>query len=261
MSDDPRPTDVDLSHVYDAAVADPDGDHAPGGTLAPVVDALLGPSGAVEGANRLERYLPLATSVADVQTGPGRLLERADSFPTVVGTESRRGFLARAAPRGPVVRASPTDLPIAGVDAVSAFGFAVARLDGESFPAFVRSAHAALSPGGTLLFDALCSPSGVDDRTRTVSDGTVQVRRERTVESCDAGAKAHDTYVFEDLALEKRTTIERTATLRTFDPGHLWDRVTDAGFADVMVTSREADEGAVLVVADREGDLSPGVLD
>lgn len=260
MSDEPRETDVDLRAVYDAVASAPDGEHAPGTTLAPAYDALLGARPASEAAGRLERYLPLATSVVDVETGTGRLLDRAESFPTVVGTESRPGLVARAATRGQVVRAHPTALPVAPVDAVAAFGTLSARLDGAAFERFVREAHGALSSGGTLLFDALLHPSGIDDRPLSVTDGTVEVRRERIVESGGPGALVHETYELIDRALDGRVTVERTVERRIVDPGTLWDLLDAAGFADVMLTTREVDDGAVLAVADREGQLTPDGL-
>jgi SAM-dependent methyltransferase len=263
MSDDARETDADLRAVYDAVAEAPDADHAPGTTLAPAHDALTGPTPAAEAASRLERYLPLATSVADVATGPGRLLERVDSFPTLVGLEDRPGLLALARERGPVARAAPTALPLAGVDAVSAFGHATAPLDEPDFERFLREVHGALAPGGTLLFDALLDPGGVPADAATVTDGTVKVRRERRVEPGAAGDDAvvlQERYELTDLALEESLTVERAERLRTTDPGRLWSAVDEAGFADVMLTTRAVDDGAALVVADREGQLSPDAL-
>lgn len=257
MSDGPRPTDVDLSEAYDAVAADPDGDHSPETTLAAVDDALAGPTRASEVASRLERYLPLATSVVDVQTGSGRLLEATESFPTVVGTESRPGLRERAARRGEVVSAVPTALPLTDVDAVGAFGFVTARLDEAAFEAFVRSAHEALAPGGSLLFDALLMPAGVDDRTRAVSDGTVEARRERTVSSESAGAVVEDRYELVDAALADDVVVEHTTTLRTLEQSRIWDVLETVGFEDVMLTTREVGDGAVLVVADKAGQVAP----
>lgn len=260
MSDGPRPTDVNLRDAYDAIVADPDGDHAPGTTLAPVYDALTGPSDASEVASRLERYLPLATSVVDVETGPGRLLAAADSFPTVVGTESRHGLRRRAAGRGQVVAATPTALPVQGVDAVGAFDFVTAGLDEAAFESFVRSAHEALSPGGTLLFDALVTPAGIDGGPTAVSDGTVEARRERRVTATPAGASVEETYELIDAALEDSVTVERTVPYRTYDPAIVWETLSDVGFEDVMLTTREVGDGAVLVVADKAGQVAPDGL-
>jgi len=260
MSDGPRPTDVDLSEAYDAVASNPDGDHAPGTTLAPVNDALAGPSDATAVASRLERYLPLATSVVDVETGAGRLLDAADSFPTVVGTESRPGLRRRAARRGDVVAATPTALPVRGVDAVGAFGFVTAGFKADEFTSFVRSAHQALSPGGTLLFDALVTPAGIDDGPTAVSDGTVEARRERRVSPSPEGATVEETYELVDAALEDSVTVERTVTYRTLDPAAIWETLSEVGFDDVMLTTREVGDGAVLVVADRAGQVAPDGL-
>jgi SAM-dependent methyltransferase len=260
MSDDPRETDVDLQAVYDVVATAPDGEHTPGTTLAPACDALIGAGPASEAAGRLERYLPLATSVVDVETGAGRLFDCVNSFPTVLGTESRPGLAARATTRGPVVRAHPTALPVASADAVAAFGTVSARLDDAAFERFVREVHGALSPGGTFLFDALLRPSGIDDRPLSVTDGTVEVHRERSVEAGGPGAIVHETYELIDRALDDRLTVERTVARRTLSPAVLWETLTEAGFADLMMTTREVDDGAVLVVADREGQLSPDGL-
>lgn len=263
MSDDARETEADLRAVYDAVAADPDGDHAPGTTLAPAHDALEGPAAAAQAASRLERYLPLATSVADVATGTGRLLERVDSFPTIVGVEDRPGAVELARERGQVCRGRGTDLPVADIDAVSAFEYATARLDGARFERFLREAHAALGPGGTLLFDALLDSSGVPRGTDAVTDGTVRVERERSVDEDAASGDAvllRERYALTDLALEESVTVERAERLRTVDPGRLWAAVDDAGFADVMLTTRAVDDGAALVVADREGQLAPDAL-
>jgi len=262
MSDDARETDADLRAVYDAVAEAPGADHGPGTTLAPADDALTGPTPAAEAASRLERYLPLATSVADVATGPGRVLERVDSFPTLLGLDHRPGALALARERGPVARAHPTALPLAGVDAISAFGHATARLDDAAFERFLREAHGALAPGGTLLFDALLDPAGVPADSATVTDGTVEVRRERRVErgGAEDAVVLQERYDLTDLALEESLTVERSERLRTTDPGRLWSAVGEAGFADVMLTTRAVDDGAALVVADREGQLSPDAL-
>lgn len=258
MTDDARDTDADLRAVYDAVAADPGGEHGPGTTLAPAHDALAGPTAAAQAASRLERYLPLATSVADVATGTGRLLERADSFPTVVGVEDRPGALDLARERGQVCRGRATDLPVNGLDAVSAFDHATARLDRSGFERFLREAHGALAPGGTLLFDALLDPSGVPEGTDAVTDGTVRVERQRTVdEDADDGVVLRERYDLTDLALAESVTVEHAERLRTVDPGRLWAAVDEAGFADVMLTTRAVDDGAALVVADREGQLTP----
>jgi len=261
MSDDARETDADLRAVYDAVAAAPEDEHGPGTTLAPAHDALAGPTAAAQAASRLERYLPLATSVADVATGGGRLLERVDSFPTVVGVEDRPGALDLARERGQVCRGRATELPVTGVDAVSAFEHATARLDAGGFRRFLREAHGSLAPGGTLLFDALLDPSGVPRGTEAVTDGTVRVERERSVDGdAEEEVVLRERYDLTDLALEESVTVERTERLRTVDPGRLWAAVDEAGFADVMLTTRAVDDGAALVVADREGQLAPEAL-
>lgn len=262
MIDDARETEVDLRAVYDAVAADPDGDHAPGTTLAPAHDALEGPTAAAQAASRLERYLPLATSVADIATGTGRLLERVDSFPTVVGVEDRPEAAELARERGQVCRGRATDLPVANLDAVSAFEHVTARLDGAGFERFLREAHGALDPGGTLLFDALLDSAGVPRGTDAVTDGTVRVDRERSVDRDATGdaVRLRERYDLTDLALEESVTVERSERLRTVDPGRLWAAVDDAGFADVMLTTRAVEDGAALVVADREGQLAPDAL-
>jgi SAM-dependent methyltransferase len=250
--DDAHVVDVDLASAFDAVAADPDGDHALTDTLAPVFEAMQAsdPGTLADHCDRLERYLPLATSVLEVAAGTGALLDRLDAFPDVAGVEPTETLAARA--NGVPVRAGdPTDPPVEQVDAVFAFRDAAGHRLVDGFEGLASAATDALGPGGSLLFDAVVDPVALEEPSLVLTDHQVRVRRDVSVETTDDYAFAvAETYALTDLATDETVRTTRTVEVPRADPGALWDAVRAAGFEAVTVTSREGRDGTVLVVAD-----------
>jgi len=251
-------TDVDLRPAFKAVQEDPEGRHSLETSLAPVYEAIRTADArrVDELAHLLDRYLPLAETLVEVDCGPGELLGEQEAVDTFVGVESSPHLLRRAARRVPVVRGDPRFVPAVDVDAVAAFGYLTAEFDRADLRSFVTSALGSLAPGGTLLFDAPLSARAFDADDFEVTDGGVSVRR--TVEVDEGGAgetvRVRDRYELVDRLGDETVTTEVVRECRTWDVGTVWDVVHDAGYESAVISSGDVEPGAALVVASSEAE-------
>lgn len=244
-------TDVDLRPAFEAVRDDPEGDHSLDSTLAPVHEALRADDDERidDVAHLLERYLPLAETLVEVDCGTGELLARQDAVETAVGVESSPRLARRAARRVPVVLGDLRSIPAVDADAIAAFEYLTAEFDHRDLTSFVSSAFGSIAPGGTLLFDVPLDDRPIDRTEFEVTDGGVRVRRAVDVERRDDLVRMRERYELVDLLEEDTVTTEIDRTGRLWDVGTVWEVVHDAGFDTVMITSGDVEPGAALVVA------------
>jgi SAM-dependent methyltransferase len=247
-------TDVDLRPAFEAVQEDPDGEHSLDTTLAPVHEAIREADDrrVDEFAHLLERYLPLAETLVEVDCGPGELLARQDAVERAVGVESSPELARRAARRGPVVVGDPRSIPAVDVDAVAAFGYLTGEFDRRALTSFVSSAFGSLAPGGTLVFDVPLDDRVIDPEDVEVTDGGVRVRR--TVDTDREGdvVRIRERYELTDVLGDETVTTVANRSVRLWEVGTVWDVVHEAGFDSVMLSSGDVEPGAALVVAASE---------
>jgi SAM-dependent methyltransferase len=247
-------TDVDLRPAFEAVRDDPDGNHSLETTLFPVYEAMQDDDRqrVDDRAHVLERYLPLAETLVEVECGLGKLLARQEAVDTAVGVESSPRLARRAAERASVVRGDPRRIPVVDVDAVAAFEYPTVEFDRRDLTSFVTSAFGTLAPGGTLLFDVLLDERPIDTDDVELTDGGVRVSRTVEVDRADSMVHVRERYEFTDLLDDGTVTTETKRSLRTWGVDTIWDVVHEAGFDSVMITSGDVDPGAALVVAASE---------
>ncbi|MFW5903588.1 MAG: class I SAM-dependent methyltransferase [Halolamina sp.] len=247
-------TEVDLRPAFEAVRENPDAEHSLDSTLAPVHEAIReeGDRRVGDLAHLLERYLPLAETLVEVECGLGELLARQDAVERAVGLESSPELARLAARRGPVVVGDSRSIPAVDVDAVAAFGYLSGEFDRGDLRTFVSSAFGSLAPGGTLLFDVPLDDRVIDPEDVEVTDGGVRVRR--TVETDREGdvVRVHERYELTDLLGDETITTAVDRSVRLWDVGTVWDVVHETGFDSVMLSSGDVEPGAALVVAASE---------
>lgn len=247
-------TDVDLRPAFEAVQRNPAGDHALDSTMAPVYAAMReGDEQRVnDRAHLLERYLPLAETLLEVDCGVGHRLVGQDAVETAVGIESSPQFARRAFTRAPVIQGDARWLPAVDVDAIVALEYLTAEFDRRDLTSFVASAFGSLAPGGTLVFDVPLDDRVIDTDDLEVTDGGIRVRRRVDTERSENSVLVREWYELTDLLGEDTVTTEIERRYRLWDVGTVWNVVRDAGFDTVLITSGDVEPGGALVVASSE---------
>lgn len=247
-------TDVDLRPAFEAVHEDPDGEHSLETTLAPVYEAARERRDhrVDEFAHLLERYLPLAETLVEVDCGTGDLLTRQDAVERAVGVESSPELARRAAGRTPVVVGDSRSIPAVDVDAIATFEYLTGEFDRRDLTSFVTSAFGSLAPGGTLVFDVPLDERVIDVDEFEVTDGGVRVRRTVDADREGGVVRVRERYELTDLLDDETVTTAVDRSVRLWDVGTVWDVVHEGGFDSVMLSSGDVEPGAALVVAASE---------
>jgi len=247
-----------LADAFATVTADPDGDHSPWTTLAPVYEATTRTADDhwTERVRLVDAHLPVGAGettsevapLLDVSCGTGGLLSRLER--PAVGLDDRPSLLPYARRRvgGPVVAGDPTGPPVPSDAAIAgvALGYATARHPATEVLAALADA---VTPDGGVVVDAATEPRAVLDDDHEGAAGGYRFRR-----SVVAGRVRDDRA---EMGVEytltapdgRETETTRHRSVRLYDRGSLRRGAEAAGLE--AVTVEPGSDGGSLVVEGR----------